>query len=229
MRDIAARVGVTEPALYRHFASKEDLFLALLDLIAGVRLAPRCSRCSTPRTRTRIRESLVAVMADRRAAARRYGAALRTVLVAAAHNPAFLAAYRDAIAEPMRDKVAQTVVRVDRHLGIRRSEAEVAARVRALMSIAVGTMVTSTVLGDAPEEATADAVVRIMGWERPSPAREWLGSWTSSARCSLNDQPDPRGDGSGSITSGIGARPTRRGTRGRPHTHTYPHRYFTLR
>ena len=30
MRDIAVRVGVTEPALYRHFPGKEALFLALM-------------------------------------------------------------------------------------------------------------------------------------------------------------------------------------------------------
>jgi hypothetical protein len=33
------------------------------------------------------------------------------------------------------------------------------------MSLAVGAMVTSLVLGDDPESTTADAFVRIMGWD----------------------------------------------------------------
>lgn len=165
MRDIALLVGVTEPAIYRHFASKEELFLELLRSAAG-RMRDEVFRAIDAVDPDAVRESIVFVMADRRDALRVYGPALRTVIMAAAHNPLFLAAYRDEIAVPMRDKLTEAALRLDRHFGIERPLAEVRARVRAVMSVAVGTLVTSMVLGDEPDTETADAVVRIMGWDQ---------------------------------------------------------------
>jgi hypothetical protein len=66
----------------------------------------------------------------------------------------------------MRERLTQAVTRVDRHLGIERPASERAERVRAVMSVAVGTLVTTMVLGDESTEATADAVIRIMSWEQ---------------------------------------------------------------
>ncbi len=166
MRDIAARVGVTEPALYRHFASKEDLFLTLMRGVASRMLAETGALLDDVDPAD-VRRSIERIFADRRNALRVYAPALRTIIAAVAHSPVFLEAYRDAIAVPMREKVAAVVARVDDHYGIARTRAETAARVRTLMSIAVGAMVTSVVLGDEPDSATADAVVRVMGWERP--------------------------------------------------------------
>jgi AcrR family transcriptional regulator len=164
MRDIARRVGVTEPAIYRHFASKEDLFLELLRSAAG-RMRDEVFSMLDILDPSRLRESIVGVLTDRRDALAIYGPALRTVIVAAVHNQVFLDAYRDEIAVPMREKICEVARRVDGHLGIERPEADMAAGVRALMSLAAGTLVTSMVLGDEPDVATAEAVVRIMGWE----------------------------------------------------------------
>jgi AcrR family transcriptional regulator len=165
MRDIARRVGVTEPALYRHFASKEDLFLELLRSAAG-RMRDDVFAMLDDLDPDALRESVVHIVADRREALAIYGPALRTVIVAASHNEAFLDAYRTEIAVPMRERLTQAVTRVDRHLGIERPASERAERVRAVMSVAVGTLVTTMVLGDESTEATADAVIRIMSWEQ---------------------------------------------------------------
>jgi AcrR family transcriptional regulator len=165
MRDIARRVGVTEPALYRHFSGKEELFLELLRSTAG-RMRDEVFEMLDALDPVRVRESIVRILADRREALLVYGPALRTVIVAAAHNQLFMEAYREEIALPMRAKVTETAQRVDRHFGIRRDPDDLAHRVRAVMSVAVGTMVTTMVLGDEPDTQTADAVVRIMGWPK---------------------------------------------------------------
>jgi AcrR family transcriptional regulator len=164
MRDIAQRVGVTEPAIYRHFASKEELFLELLRSAAG-RMRHEVFAMIDALDPADVRGSIIRMMADRREAFGVYGPALRTVILAAAHNPAFMDAYRNEIAIPLREKVTEATLRVDRRVGMERSPAELTARVRAVMSVAVGTLVTTMVLGDEPDTATADAVVRIMGWE----------------------------------------------------------------
>jgi AcrR family transcriptional regulator len=163
MRDIARRVGVTEPALYRHFASKEDLFLTLLEAIGGrmrgeiVMLLDRVDPADIP-------GSVSMMFADRRQAMPAYAPALRMILVRVAHSPVFLGAYRDAIAVPMRTKITEVVGLIDAHHGIVRPAEETAARVRTLVSLAVGAIVTSVVLRDEPESATADSVMQLMGW-----------------------------------------------------------------
>ncbi|CAB4696521.1 unannotated protein [freshwater metagenome] len=46
MNDVAEAAGVTKPVLYQHFASKRDLYLALLDEV-GHRLLTRISKATT--------------------------------------------------------------------------------------------------------------------------------------------------------------------------------------
>ena len=163
MRDIARRVGVTEPALYRHFAGKEELFLTLLEAIAGrmrgdmMALLDRVDPADVP-------SSVERIFADRRRAVPAAAPALRMILVGVAHNAAFLDAYRDTLAIPMRAKLTETVARVDAHYGIVRPAEETAARVRTLFSLAVGSIATTVVLGDEPESVTAEAVMLLMGW-----------------------------------------------------------------
>ena len=41
------------------------------------------------------------------------------------------------------------------------------ARARALLALFVGTMASSFLLADRPDEAVADAALRIMGWDGP--------------------------------------------------------------
>ena len=61
MRDIAARVGVSEPALYRHFPGKEALFLALMRL-AGGRLRDEAFALIDAVQPETLREQLVAAL-----------------------------------------------------------------------------------------------------------------------------------------------------------------------
>ncbi len=166
MRDIAARVGVTEPAIYRHFASKEDLFLSLLEAVAE-RIRAEMGALFEQFDVDDVPGSVQAIFADRRAAIGDYGPALRTIVLAVAHNPTLLEAYRDAVALPMREKITDLVMRVDRRYGIERPAQERDALVRTLVSLAVGAMVTSVVLGDEPDTATATVAMRIMGWGDP--------------------------------------------------------------
>jgi AcrR family transcriptional regulator len=164
MRDIARRVGVTEPALYRHFASKEDLFMELLRATAG-RMRDEVFGMLDALDPATLRASIISILVDRREALALYGPALRTMIIAAVHNEGFLGAYRVEVVLPLRERLTETAARVDRHLGIDRAPAERAERIRAVMSVAIGTLVTTMVLGDESTESTADAVIRIMGWE----------------------------------------------------------------
>jgi AcrR family transcriptional regulator len=164
LREIAAQVGVTEPALYRHFASKEQLFADFIELAAG-RLRSEAFDLLDSVRPDMMRASIAAALEDRRRAMAAYAPVVRTILTAAAHNPVFMIAFRGAIVVPLRDHLTELVPVVDAHFGLRRSPEDVAGRVRALMSLFVGYMITSMVLEDAPDAAIVDAVMRAMGWE----------------------------------------------------------------
>jgi len=164
MREIASRVGVTEPALYRHFPGKEALFLALIRVVAARMRTETFALVDSVQPGT-IRTQLLAAFADRRRAMSFYGSVLRTVLSAASHSPAFLAEYRARLAEPMRVRLTEKAAELDAAFAVPRAEETRDARVRALMALFVGYFVTSIVLEDAPDEPIADAVLRVMGWE----------------------------------------------------------------
>lgn len=164
MRDIAERVGVTEPALYRHFPGKEALFLALMQLAGGRLRSEAFSLIDEVHAET-LRPQLVVAFADRRRAMMFFGPVLRTVLAAAAHNPTFLAAYRRDIIDPVRAHLTEKAAELDAEFGLAHADATRDARVRALMALFVGFFASSLVLGDEPDEAVADAVLRVMCWE----------------------------------------------------------------
>ena len=167
MRQIASRVGVSEPALYRHFPSKEAIFITMLRLGAG-RLrgeAIALIRGLEPRD---LRTQLIALIVDRRQAIRRYSILPRAVMPAVARNPAFLGEVRASLVEPVRAALTEKVAELDAALGTPAdADATREARVRALIALFVGSFVSSTVLGDEPDEAVADAALRIMGWSDP--------------------------------------------------------------
>jgi len=164
MRDIAARVGVSEPALYRHFPGKEQLFLSLVRVVAG-HLRDDAFRLLDAIGPETLREQIAAALADRRRAIGFFGPVLRTLLTAAAHNPAVLEELRTAVIAPMRERLTAKVEELDRAYGVESDTASREARVRSFVSLFVGSLATSVVLGDQPYEATADAVVRLMGWD----------------------------------------------------------------
>jgi AcrR family transcriptional regulator len=164
MRDIAARVGVTEPALYRHFAGKEALFLSLVRLVASRLRDEAFSILDAIRPET-LREQIAGALADRRRAIGMFGPVLRTLFTAAAHDPAVLEEIRSQVIAPLRGHLTRKVEELDAAYGIEADAASCDARVRAFMSLFVGSLATSIVIGDQPDEAMADAVVRLMGWE----------------------------------------------------------------
>ncbi len=163
MREIAAVVGVSEPALYRHFVSKEEMFLALIEA-AAARLRAENFALIDPLGPEHLRDQLVAAFIDRRMAIRAYGHILRTVLSAAAHNPQFLGAYRTEIAEPMQAHLASKVTELDGVYGLSFTNEQTTSRVRALLCLLVGYLVSSAVLADEPDAAIADAVMRVLGY-----------------------------------------------------------------
>jgi AcrR family transcriptional regulator len=164
MRDIAARVGVTEPALYRHFAGKEALFISLVRLVTS-RLRDEAFAILDSLRPDALRGQIAAALADRRGAVAVFAPVLRTLITAAAHDPAVLAEIRTQVMTPARARLTLAVERLDAAYGVESDIASRETRARAFLSLFVGSLVTSTVIGDRPDEAMADAVIRLMGWE----------------------------------------------------------------
>ena len=71
---------------------------------------------------------------------------------------------------PVHQRLTEKAVELDEALG-RPSNAAATreSRVRALIALFVGYFVSSTVLQDAPDDAMADAALKIMGWDEPPP------------------------------------------------------------
>jgi AcrR family transcriptional regulator len=165
MREIASRVGVTEPALYRHFSGKEAIFLGLMRVAAGRLRNEAFVLIDSVRPET-LRPQLINSFADRRRAVRVFGPMLRTMLSAASHHPRILEEYRAIIVHPMRERLTEKAAELDAAYGLPTdSEATRDDRVRALMALFVGFFVSSLVMADAPDEAIAEASIRLMGWE----------------------------------------------------------------
>jgi len=167
MREIASRVGVTEPALYRHFSGKEALFLMLIRVGAGRIRNETLALVAQVRADT-LRPQLIALLKNRREAVRFYGPMLRTILPAAAKNERFLEEYRTVMILPALAAITEKAAEIDTALGVADADTTRAGRVRALMSLIVGYFVSSFVLGDDPDEAIVDAAIRVMGWEQPA-------------------------------------------------------------
>jgi len=164
MRQIASRVGVSEPAIYRHFSGKEALFLVLIRLGAG-RVRDEGFALIDSISPPDLRSQLLAAIENRRQAIRFYAPLLRAVLPAAARNERFRIEFRTAIVEPVRAKVIERAEQIDRALAVPDAAASREARVRALMSLLVGYFVSSFVLGDEVDDAIVDAALRVMRWE----------------------------------------------------------------
>ena len=165
MREIAGRVGVTEPALYRHFPGKEAIFLTLVQVVSGRMRNEAFALIDSVRPGT-LRFQLITAFADRRKAVRVFGPMLRTVLSAASHHPRILNEYRTLIVHPVRDRLVSKAAELDAAFGLPDTADQTRDdRVRALMALFVGYFVSSLVMADAPDEAVADAAIRLMGWE----------------------------------------------------------------
>lgn len=163
MREIAEEVGVSEPALYRHFAGKEDLFEAIIHE-AGERVRSQVVPAIEAAAPSEVRRVVHDMLADRRTTISTYLPVIQTIMLASVHNERFLAVYREAFTTPLTERLLDVVRRIDVHFGIAGSEEQLPGRVRLLMSLFVGHFITSYVLEDAglPLE---DLVVSVMGWE----------------------------------------------------------------
>jgi len=172
MREIAARVGVSEPAIYRHYEGKEAI-LAEIVALAGDRIAGEIAGLISEIRPETVREQLFALIERRRAitgegpAAGRLGvgSVLPILLHAAPHNDRFVGLLRAHIALPLTAAMREAIPRVDAGFGISRPKAEIDGRVRVFMSVFVGYFSTS-VMFDAPpnDEAIVDALLGMMGW-----------------------------------------------------------------
>ena len=88
---------------------------------------------------------------------------------AAPHSETFTGALREHFGQPLGRAVREMIPRVDAYFGIKRSSAELDARVRVFISLFVGYFNTS-MLYDAPpnDDAIVDAIMAIMGWTAPA-------------------------------------------------------------
>jgi AcrR family transcriptional regulator len=187
MREIAKAIGVTEPALYRHYESKEAI-LADIVATAGDRISGELRRGLAQIDGENIGDSLRALVHMRRrgldanraarAAARATvsadapklgagaGGVMHVLFHAAPHNDTFIGLLRAHLGQPMVAAVRDAVPRIDSHFGITRTPAELESHLRVFMSLFAGYFTTS-LLFDAPpnDDAIVDALVAIMGWE----------------------------------------------------------------
>ena len=171
MREIAAELGVTEPALYRHYAGKEALFADLV-AAAGDRVVGHAAAVIDALEPARVRESLLGLIRKRRAHAPRDDSTksvMQMLFTAAPHNGAFREVIRAHLSGPMLERLRAFVPRVDAYYGITRSPEETTASLRIFMSLLVGYVMTGMML-DVPDDdqGVIDAVLAVMGWDAPA-------------------------------------------------------------
>jgi AcrR family transcriptional regulator len=171
MRGIANRLGVTEPALYRHYAGKEALFADLI-AAAGDHLVAMVGPMLDSLDPATLHDSLLALIELRRTHLPHGDSVkpiMRTLFTSAPHNASFREGFRTHLGLPLVARLETFIPRVDAYFGISRSPEELTAKVRAFVSLFVGYFVTGMML-DLPDddEATVDALFSIMGWSVPS-------------------------------------------------------------
>lgn len=164
MRQIADKVGVSEPALYRHFPGKRELFVAMVRVFGG-RARAEASAIIASVTPENVRGTLVMAIDDRRQAVNLYAPVLRAIANAAMSEPGVIEEFRRTVASPLLAELESKAAEIDMSLNVANADATRRARARALLALFVGTMATSFVLGDRPDEAAADAALRIMEWD----------------------------------------------------------------
>lgn len=166
MRAIAERVGVTEPALYRHFPGKEAILGALMRIVA-TRLRNEVLGMLGDLRADGLRDQMLAALRRRRLMVDLYGPMLRIVLPVAARDERLRAEYRELVIVPAMAGLTQKAAEIDEALGAPAAAAETReSRVRSVLALVAGYVVSSFVLGDSPDDAIVDAAIRVMGWDR---------------------------------------------------------------
>jgi len=193
MRQIAKRVGVSEPALYRHYESKEAILAdivatagdrisgeirAALENVSGENIIPmlhamiRMRRASFAQKTAAVESQTgQSVVLDRFAPSSiktEAGSVLHVLFHAAPHNETFISLLRSHLGKPMVETVRAAVPRVDASFGIRRTQEDLDAKVRVFMSLFAGYFTTSLVFDAPPNDAAiVEAMLAIMGWNEP--------------------------------------------------------------
>jgi AcrR family transcriptional regulator len=167
MREIAGLLGVTEPALYRHYAGKEALFADLVS-VAGDHMASGLGNMLRATDPAMLHTALVGLIETRRRhqpAGDGIKPVMRTLFTAAPHNAVFREVFRVHLGSPLIAHLEEFVPRVDAHFGISRTPVELTAKVRAFVSLFVGYFITGMML-DLPDDdaAIVDSLFAIMGW-----------------------------------------------------------------
>ncbi len=165
MREIAEIVGVSEPALYRHFSSKEDICLALIKGVSA-RIKSEVGPLLDQAEPSRIAETFEAIFVNRTVAVSSYLPVVRTVMIASMYSPIFRTAFRESVADPILARLERLVPMVDAYYGIGADADDVSSRVRTLLSMFVGQFITAFVLDDELTPPT-DTFTRVMGWTKP--------------------------------------------------------------
>lgn len=163
MRDIAERVGVSEPALYRHFAGKEELFLTLVRLTAST-IVDQVARALESIGPSPGQDALREVLEERVRVARSYFPVLRTLLIECLRRPQFLAAWRDEVAIPLSGRVQDMIARGDESFGRASDEEDRRQRARLLIAMFLGYQVTSLAFAEDDLDALTALVFPMMGW-----------------------------------------------------------------
>jgi len=165
MRQIATTLGVTEPALYRHYAGKEALFEDLVAQ-AGDHIMNFAREKVSGISPDNLRGSLMQLIEVRRSNQAIGGPVIRVLLVAAPHSGMFVRTFRAHLAMPMAELLAEVVPQLDAALGLTFTPEQTTGRVRAFMSLFVGHFMTSMVLGEPANDTSAvDAMLAIMSWK----------------------------------------------------------------
>jgi AcrR family transcriptional regulator len=167
MREIAGILGVTEPALYRHYAGKEALFEDLVS-VAGDHMVGGLGGMLRAMDPADLHDALRLLIESRRGHQPRGEGVvpvMRTLFTSAPHNPAFREVFRVHLGRPLIAELEAFVPRVDAHFGIERSPEELTSRVRAFVSLFVGYFMTGMML-DLPndDDGVVQALFAIMGW-----------------------------------------------------------------
>jgi len=171
MRQIATELGVTEPALYRHYAGKEALFADLIS-VAGDHVVERASLMIAAIDPARLHETLLALIMARPGHGSVDGGVkpvMRMLFTAAPHNATFREVVREHLAGPLLESLRAFVPRVDAYYGIERTAEDTTAHLRIFMSLLVGYVMTGMMFG-APDddESVVGAMMAIMGWDAPA-------------------------------------------------------------
>ena len=164
LREVAAQVGVTEPALYRHYSSKEALFEEVITL-SGERAMARATALLETIEPDNLRESLKGLIEARRRGSSKKPV-LYTLVIGSANNPRLQECLRVHVTRPMRENLAALVPKVDAFLGIHRAPEETAGPIRAFMSLFMGYMQTSVLFEHTDDDAIVDGMLAVMGWNR---------------------------------------------------------------